>query len=93
VGQYAIQLGSHAGLRVVADARPEDEELVRGFGASEVIARSDDPGAAFRLVAPFGVDGLIDAAVIDANALVQFVIAELWPQSDSGMARANAASA
>ena len=69
VGQYAIQLGVHAGLRVLADARPEDEDLVRGFGAHEVIARSGDPGAAFRAVAPDGVDGLIDAAVIDSDAL------------------------
>jgi len=69
VGQYAIQLGVHAGLRVLADARPEDEDLVRGFGAHEVIARSGDPGAAFRAVAPDGVDGLIDAAVIDSGAL------------------------
>ena len=69
VGQYAIQLGVHAGLRVLADAKPEDEDLVRGFGAHEVITRSDDPGRAFRTVAPDGVDGLIDAAVIDSDAL------------------------
>jgi NADPH:quinone reductase-like Zn-dependent oxidoreductase len=69
VGQYAVQLGVHAGLRVIADARPEDEDLVRGFGAHEVVARSGDPGAAFRAVAPDGVDGLIDAAVIDSAAL------------------------
>jgi NADPH2:quinone reductase len=69
IGQYAIQLGVHAGLRVLADAKPGDEELVRGFGAHEVIARSDDPGAAFRSVVPGGVDGLIDAAVVDAAAL------------------------
>ncbi|WP_426513510.1 NADP-dependent oxidoreductase [Dactylosporangium sp. McL0621] len=69
VGQYAVQLGVHAGLRVLADAKPGDEELVRGFGAHEVIARSDNPGAAFRAVVPGGVDGLIDAAVIDAAAL------------------------
>ena len=57
VGQYAIQLGVHAGLRVLADARPEDEELVRGFGAHEVVARSGDPGAAFRAVAPTASTG------------------------------------
>lgn len=69
VGQYAIQLGAHAGLRILADAKPEDEELVRSFGADEVIPRSDDPGAAFRAVAREGVDGLIDAAAIDSAAL------------------------
>jgi NADPH:quinone reductase-like Zn-dependent oxidoreductase len=69
VGQYAVQLGRHAGLRIVADARPEDDELVRGFGAHEVVPRSADPGAAFRSVVPAGVDGLIDAAAIDSVAL------------------------
>lgn len=69
VGQYAIQLAVHAGLRVLADARPEDEGLVRGFGAHEVVPRSAEPGAAFRAVVPGGVDGLIDAAVIDDGAL------------------------
>jgi NADPH2:quinone reductase len=34
-----------------------------------VIARSDNPGAAFRAVVPDGVDGLIDAAAIDGAAL------------------------
>jgi NADPH:quinone reductase len=69
VGQYAVQLGVHAGLRVVADAKPGDEELVRGFGAHEVIARSDHPGAAFRAIMPDGVDGLIDTAAVDGAAL------------------------
>lgn len=69
IGQFAIQLGRHAGLRVLADAHPGDRELVRGFGADEVVPRSDDPGAAFRAFAPGGVDGLIDAAAIDAAAL------------------------
>lgn len=69
VGQYAIQLGVQAGLRVFADAQPADEELVRSLGANQVIARSGDPGTAFRASAPDGVDGLIDAAVVDAAAL------------------------
>ena len=69
VGQYAIQLGVAAGLRVVADAKPEDEELVRGFGARAIVPRSGDPAAAFLSAVPDGVDGLIDAAVIDELAL------------------------
>ena len=69
LGQYAIQIGLHAGLRILADALPEDEALVRSFGAHEVIPRSADPGAAFRAAVPDGVDGLIDAAVIDRGAL------------------------
>ena len=69
VGQYSIQLGVQAGLRIFADAKPEDEALVRTLGAHHVIARSSDPGTAFRASAPDGVDGLIDAAVLDAAAL------------------------
>lgn len=69
VGQFAVQLGVRAGLRVLADARPEDEQLVRGFGAHQVVARTNHPGDAFRAYAPDGVDGLIDAAVVDGDAL------------------------
>ncbi len=69
VGQYAIQLGVAAGLRVVADAKPEDEDLVRGFSAHEIVPRSKDVAASFRTVIPGGTDGLIDAAVVDALAL------------------------
>ena len=69
VGQYAIQLAVAAGLRVVADAKPEDEDLVRGFGAHDVVPRSEDVAASFRTVVPGGVDGLVDAAVVDALAL------------------------
>ncbi len=69
VGQYAIQLAAAAGLRVVADAKPEDEALVRGFGAHDIVPRSKDVAAAFRTVVPAGTDALIDAAVVDALAL------------------------
>lgn len=69
VGQYAIQLGVAAGLRVVADAKPEDEDLVRGFGAHDIVPRSKDVAVSFRTVIPDGTDGLIDAAVVDALAL------------------------
>ena len=69
VGGYAIQLGKVAGLRVVADAKPGDEELVRGLGADVVVPRGDDVAAAFRSAVPEGVDGMVDAAVLDAAAL------------------------
>ncbi len=69
VGQYAIQLGVASGLRVVADAKPEDEDLVRGFGAHDTVPRSRDIAASFRTAIPGGTDGLIDAAVVDALAL------------------------
>lgn len=69
VGQYAIELGVQAGFRVIGDAKPEDADLVRSFGAHAVVPRSDDPAAAFRAQVRDGVDGLIDAAAVDAAAL------------------------
>ncbi len=72
VGGYAIELGKVAGLRVVADAKPADRALVEGLGADVVVPASRDAAeevAAFREAVPGGVDGLIDAAVLDAAAL------------------------
>ncbi len=40
-GGYVVQLAKAEGLRVIADASPADEALVRSFGA-EVVARGDD---------------------------------------------------
>ncbi|HEX6453947.1 MAG TPA: NADP-dependent oxidoreductase [Trebonia sp.] len=69
VGGYAIQLGIHDGLRVVADAAPADEELIRGLGATHVVPRGDGFAAAVRSAYPSGADGLIDAALIGPPAL------------------------
>jgi NADPH2:quinone reductase len=64
-GGYVIQLAKADGLRVVADASPADEELVRSLGADVVVARGD--GLAQRILdaVPGGVDGLADGAVLD----------------------------
>ncbi len=64
VGGYAVQLGAHEGLRVVAVAGAADEALVREFGAAMVVPRGDDAAHRIRDAVPDGVDGLIDAAVI-----------------------------
>lgn len=72
VGGYAIELGRLAGLTVVADASERDEPLVRALGADVVVRSSRDVTAevaAFRAAVPDGVDGLLDAAVLDAGAL------------------------
>jgi hypothetical protein len=37
VGAYAIQMGRHAGLRIIATADARDFEAVRGLGAQEII--------------------------------------------------------
>jgi NADPH:quinone reductase-like Zn-dependent oxidoreductase len=65
VGGYAIQLAKSEGLRVVADAAPADEQLVRDLGADIIVARGDDFADRVRQVVPEGVDGAVDAALLD----------------------------
>jgi NADPH:quinone reductase len=69
VGGYAIQLGKAEGLRVIADAAPADEQLVRDLGADVVLPRGDDYPERVRAAVPGGADGLIDAALLDELAL------------------------
>jgi NADPH2:quinone reductase len=69
VGGYAIQLAKTEGLRVVADASPSDEQLVRDLGADLVVARGQDFADRVRQAVPEGVDGLIDAALLDQLAV------------------------
>jgi NADPH:quinone reductase len=69
VGGYTIQLAKVAGLRVIADAKPEDADLVRGLGADVVIPRGTEVAEAIRLVVPDGVAALVDAAVIGGPVL------------------------
>jgi NADPH:quinone reductase-like Zn-dependent oxidoreductase len=64
LGSYVVPLAREQGLRVVADAKPEDEELVRGFGADVVVPRGDEFVDAVREAAPDGVDGLYDTALL-----------------------------
>jgi NADPH:quinone reductase-like Zn-dependent oxidoreductase len=64
VGGYGVQLGVAEGLRVIGVSAAADEALVRGLGAQEFIARDADLASAVRRIAPEGVDGVLDAAVI-----------------------------
>ncbi|MFG1694046.1 NADP-dependent oxidoreductase [Nonomuraea sp. NPDC049309] len=69
LGGYFVQLAKLAGLVVVADAAPRDEEFVRSCGAGVVVPRGDEFVAEVRRHYPHGVDGLLDAAVLNAAAL------------------------
>ena len=69
VGGYAVELGVSEGLRVIAVARAQDEEQVKRFGAKTFIPAGDGAIRAVYDAAPGGVDGLIDAAVLDGAAL------------------------
>ncbi len=66
LGGYAIQLAKADGLRVVADAAPADEALVRVLGADVVVARGPGVATDIRRAVPLGVDGLVDAALLGA---------------------------
>ena len=61
-GGYVVQLAKADGLRVIADAAPADEALVRGLGADIVVPRGDDIAAQIRKAVPGGVDGLADGS-------------------------------
>jgi NADPH2:quinone reductase len=68
-GGYSVQLARADGLTVVADASQEDEDLVRGLGADEVVRRGDDVASRIRAVAPGGVDGVVDGALLHERVL------------------------
>ncbi|KAB0265140.1 quinone oxidoreductase family protein [Microvirga brassicacearum] len=64
LAHYAIAAAKHQGLRVVADAKREETELVRGYGADVVVERGDDFAGTVRREVPEGVDALLDTALL-----------------------------
>jgi len=68
VGGYAVELAKHLGLTVIASASKQDEELVRRLGADHFIDRTADLATEVRRIAPAGVDGLVDAAIVGIGA-------------------------
>src|SRR5262249_56332191 len=66
VGGYAVEVGVADGLRVIAVAGSADAALVKSFGAQTVVPRGAAAIRGLHDAAPGGVDGLIDAAVLDA---------------------------
>ena len=69
VGGYAVELARTRGVRIVAQGRPEDEEFLRGHGATWFVSRGEELSAAVRRFVPEGVDGVLDAAALGAPAL------------------------
>jgi NADPH:quinone reductase-like Zn-dependent oxidoreductase len=64
LASYVIVLAKEAGLRVIADAKPSDVELVRSYGADVVVARGEGFVEAVRDAVPDGVDALYDTALL-----------------------------
>jgi NADPH:quinone reductase-like Zn-dependent oxidoreductase len=68
VGDYAVALAAHRGLRVIAVARADDEDEVRANGATDFVTGPHFV-APVRELLPDGADGLLDAAQVEAPAL------------------------
>jgi NADPH:quinone reductase-like Zn-dependent oxidoreductase len=64
LASYVIPLAKALDLRVIADAKPEDEELVRGYGADVVVSRGAGFAEAVREVEQAGVDAVYDTATL-----------------------------
>src|SRR3954469_14761354 len=64
LAHYMIVMAKQRGLRVIADAKPSETELVRSYGADVVVPRGDRFGSEVRAEVPGGVDALFDTAVL-----------------------------
>jgi NADPH:quinone reductase len=69
LASYVIALAKARDLHVIADAAPDDEALVRSFGADVVVPRGDGFAEAVRDVVPEGVDAVYDTALLRRAAL------------------------
>jgi NADPH2:quinone reductase len=64
LASYVIAIAKDRGLRVLADASPDDGELVRSFGADVVLPRGAGLAASVREAVPEGVDAVFDTALL-----------------------------
>ncbi len=64
LARYTIAVAKRQGLKVIADAKAEDAQLVRGCGADIVIERSEDFARSVRRELPDGANALLDTAVL-----------------------------
>lgn len=69
LASFAIPLAKARGLRVIADAKPEDEDLVRRLGADVVAPRGEGFADAVHAVVSGGADGVLDTALLNTDAL------------------------
>ncbi|MFF3376627.1 zinc-binding dehydrogenase [Streptomyces sp. NPDC002680] len=69
VGGYAVQPAKADGFRVIADAAPKDELLVKELGADVVLPRGTEFPELVRGEISDGVDGLVDTAGIAGLAI------------------------
>jgi NADPH2:quinone reductase len=68
VGTFFVQLAAAADARIIAPGLAEDQEYLRGLGASEVVDRKADVAAHVREHYPDGVDALLDLVSFTPDA-------------------------
>jgi 2-desacetyl-2-hydroxyethyl bacteriochlorophyllide A dehydrogenase len=69
LGAFAVSLAHVRGLKVVAVARPDDEEALIALGADIVVPRGPDVAQRITDAAGQQLDGLLDAALIGPELL------------------------
>jgi NADPH:quinone reductase len=88
LASYAIPLAKERGARVLADAKPEDRDLVHGFGADVVLPRGTGFATALREAAPDGVDAVFDTALLGRAAFPAIrdggaiAVVRGWPEDE-----------
>jgi NADPH:quinone reductase-like Zn-dependent oxidoreductase len=68
VGGFALELAALRGIRTIALARPQDQDLVEDLAATHVLTSDQNLGLAIRDIIPGGVDAVIDAALLGIAA-------------------------
>ena len=86
LAHFVIVLAKERGLRVIADAKPADEERVKRYGADIVIPRSDHFADEIRKIVPNGADALFDTALLHDKGFAavkdggSHVVVRGWPK-------------
>jgi NADPH:quinone reductase-like Zn-dependent oxidoreductase len=62
-GGYVVELAKVAGLRVIADAKTSDRELVADLGADVIVERGPNVATAILSHCPTGVDAIADGSL------------------------------
>jgi len=68
-GGYVIELAKSEGITVIADAKSEDEALLKKLGVDIIIPRGEGFAERVREHFPNGVDGIADGALLNELAI------------------------
>lgn len=68
-GGYVIELAKTEGITVIADAKPDDEALLKKLGVDIIVPRGQGFAERVREHFPQGVDGVADGALLNELAI------------------------